>query len=80
MKHFLGSKEFKGEHWMTSNEAQEFFRVSRSTLYRWGKTKQLPFTKIGGVLYYPKAFIEALMGVKLQNNPFLKYNKSEARK
>lgn len=70
MEHLLNSKPFQGEHWMTSNEAQQFFKVSRSTLYRWSKAKQLPYTKIGGVLFYPKTFIEQLMGIKLQNNPF----------
>lgn len=55
------------ELWMTSAEAQQFFRVSRSTLYRWCKTKKLPYTKQGGVLYYPKLFIEQLMIDRMQN-------------
>lgn len=56
------------ELWMTSAEAQQFFRVSRSTIYRWCKTKKLPYTKQGGVLYYPKIFIEQLMINRMQNN------------
>ncbi|MFI0431300.1 helix-turn-helix domain-containing protein [Mariniflexile sp. HMF6888] len=56
------------ELWLTSAEAQQFFRVSRSTLYRWCKTKKLPYTKQGGVLYYPKKFIEQLMINRMRNN------------
>ncbi|MCF8272319.1 MAG: helix-turn-helix domain-containing protein [Flavobacteriaceae bacterium] len=58
---------FKDDYWMTSDEAQHFLKVSRSTLYRWCKTKQLPFTKMGGVLYFPKVYIQQLLGYKLQN-------------
>ncbi|MGE5943935.1 MAG: helix-turn-helix domain-containing protein [Flavobacteriales bacterium] len=42
-------------------------QVSRSTLYRWRKTKQLPFTKLGGVIYFPKMYIQQLMGQRLEN-------------
>lgn len=67
LNHF-NQAPFKDEYWMTSDEAQQFFKVSRSTLYRWCKTKQLPYAKQGGVLYYPKIFIEQLMKHKVQNN------------
>ena len=68
MSKLLNPNAFKDELWMTSNEAQQFLKVSRTTLYRWCKTKQLPYTKQGGVLYFPKVFIEQLLVHKLQNN------------
>lgn len=66
----LANKHFKNEQWMTSDEAQHYLKVSRTTLYRWCKTRQLPFTKLGGVLYFPKVFIEQLMARRLQNSSF----------
>lgn len=71
MSEFLNHQRFKDELWMTSDEAQQFLKVSRSTLHRWCKTKQLPYTKLGGVLYFPKLFIEQLMARKLQNHHLL---------
>ena len=68
MTNLLNQTTFKNELWMTSDETQLFFKVSRSTLYRWCKNKQVPYTKLGGVLYFPKTFIEELMVHKLQNN------------
>ena len=63
-------KRFKDEFWMTPDEAQQFFKVSRSTLYRWCKAKQIPYTLMGGTRYFPKHFIETLMGQYLNNKPF----------
>ncbi|WP_308993963.1 helix-turn-helix domain-containing protein [Mariniflexile litorale] len=69
MSEFLNHQRFKDESWMTTNEAQQFFKVSRSTLYRWCKTKLLPYTLMGGTRYFPKHFIENLMGQLLNNKP-----------
>ena len=68
MATLLNPTTFKDEHWMTSDEAQHYLKVSRSTLYRWCKTKQVPYTKLGGVLYFPKSFIEQFMGRKMVRN------------
>ena len=67
----LNPTAFKNEQWMTSDEAHLYFKVSRSTLYRWCIKNQLPYTKLGGVLYFPKIFIEQFMTHKLQNKHFL---------
>jgi excisionase family DNA binding protein len=69
MSQFLKPHRFKDETWMTTNEAQEFFKVSRSTLYRWCKTQKVPYTIIGGTRYFPKYFIETLMHHQLKNTP-----------
>jgi predicted DNA-binding transcriptional regulator AlpA len=70
MPHQLSPNHFKTEIWITSAYALQHFKVSRSTLYRWRKSKQLPFTKLGGVIYFPKTYIQQLMGHNLQNKHF----------
>ncbi|MBP0904959.1 helix-turn-helix domain-containing protein [Mariniflexile gromovii] len=70
MSEFLKPNHFKDEIWMTTDEAQLFFKVSRSTLYRWCKYKHVPYTLLGGTRYFPKHFIETLMGQLLHNKPF----------
>lgn len=67
MPNQLNLKHFKNETRITSANALQYFKVSRSTLYRWSKTKQLPFTKLGGVIYFPKTYIQQLMGQNLEN-------------
>ena len=71
MYQFLNRHLFKDETWMTTYEAQKFFQVSRRTLYRWCKTKKLPYTIIGGTRYYPKHFIETIMAQQLRNKPLV---------
>jgi excisionase family DNA binding protein len=69
MSQHLNHQRFKDESWMNVEEAQEFFRISRSTLYRWCQIKELPYTMIGGTRYFPKNFIENVMGLKISNKP-----------
>ncbi len=65
MPNLLNPKHLKDEVWITSAYALQYFKVSRSTLYRWRKNKQVPYTKVGGVIYFPKIYIQQLMGQKL---------------
>ena len=65
------SKTFENEHWMTAQEMQHFFKISRSTLYRWCQQKQLPYTVMGGTRYYPKHFTSQLMEHNLQNKEIM---------
>jgi len=70
MSQFLNHHHFKDETWMTLDEAQQFFKVSRSTLFRWCQTKKIPYTLIGGTRYFPKHFIKTYMWQLLNNKPF----------
>ena len=67
MSQLLNITTFNDDYWMTSDEAQVLLKVSRSSLYRWRKTRQLPYTQIGGILYFPRTYIKQLMVLKLQN-------------
>lgn len=42
-----GSKE-----WLTNKEAMDFLGLSKTTLQRYRASGQLPFSKIGGNIYY----------------------------
>ena len=45
----------------TPEELAEFLAISRATVYRLVGKRQLPFHKIGGVLRFKKADIEAYL-------------------
>jgi len=70
MSNYLNHQNHTDESWMTSYEAQVYLQVSRRTLFRWCKTKKLPYTMIGGTRYYPKRMIAWLMRQRLNNVPF----------
>jgi len=46
---------------MTGLEVQKVFQVSRTTLYRWVKTRKIKKIKIGGVNRYKWSDIEKIM-------------------
>lgn len=46
---------------LTDNEAQEYLRVSRSTLYRWGQEGKLKVYKVGRQRRYRREDLEALI-------------------
>ncbi len=47
--------------WMTNREAQAFYGLSKSTLQRYRNSGKLPFSKIGGRVYYKRSDIEILL-------------------
>lgn len=55
-------KDYANEDYSTNIEFIEsgkvlrLLKISDSTLYRYRKTKQIPFKKIGGKYLYPKSF------------------------
>jgi len=57
-------KEFHGQpvkRWLKSHEVKKLLNISTSTLQILRKKKALPFTKIGGVLYYDSSEITRLL-------------------
>jgi hypothetical protein len=50
--------------WLKSNEAKELLEVSNGTLQNLRNNGTLPFTKIGGVIYYNRDDIQKML---LQN-------------
>jgi excisionase family DNA binding protein len=46
--------------WMTTEDVEDFFQVSTSTVYRWVSDGKLPAYKVGGVRRYRREDVEAL--------------------
>jgi excisionase family DNA binding protein len=46
--------------WMTTEDVEEFFQVSTSTVYRWVSDGKLPAYTVGGVRRYKREDVEAL--------------------
>lgn len=70
MTNFINASNLPEEEWMTTEQVQAFFKISKTTLWRWNQTQQLPRTLIGGTHYYPKQFIQKLMLDKLKLPPY----------
>lgn len=66
MSNLINKENFSNEVWLTSEEVMLFFKISKSTLWRWNRDQQLPRCLVGGTYYYPKHFIEQLMLHKLE--------------
>lgn len=55
------------KQWLKSNEVRKLLGISHSTLQAMRNKATVPFTKIGGVIYYSRAEIEKMLSRK---NPF----------
>ena len=53
--------------WMTNREAQAFYSLSKSTLQRYRNYGKLPFSKIGGRVYYRRSDIVKLLEENLRS-------------
>jgi len=52
--------------WMTNREAQVFYGLSKSTLQRYRNSGRLPYSKIGGRVYYRRSDILRYLEESLQ--------------
>jgi excisionase family DNA binding protein len=46
---------------MTVHEVATYLRVSKATVYKWAKTREIPALKIGGVWRFEKKAVEEWM-------------------
>ena len=44
----------QSKRWLKSEEVQEMLSISPSTLQNLRQTRKIPFTRLGGVYYYPE--------------------------
>lgn len=44
----------KSKRWLKSEEVQEMLSISPSTLQNLRQSRKIPFTRLGGVYYYPE--------------------------
>ena len=63
-KFVLDAQMIIHETWLTTEDVMAYLEISRSTVYRLRKTKNLPAFKLGSSIVYPKSLISKIM---LQN-------------
>lgn len=62
IKHLLSQKQFAPQRqWLKSFEVRNMLKISPGTLQHLRDTGQLPFTKIGGIIYYDHEAIRSMM-------------------
>ncbi|TYA55291.1 helix-turn-helix domain-containing protein [Formosa maritima] len=57
----MNNSLIKTEEWYNIQDMMDYLKVSRSTLNRLVRTKQLPSLKLGGTLMFPKNLINSIM-------------------
>jgi hypothetical protein len=55
------TKQAEPKEWLTNKEAQDFLGLSRATLQRYRDRGTLPYSKVGGNIYYRYADVVALL-------------------
>ena|ERR1017187_7719466 len=45
--------------WLTSKDIQRMYQVSRTTVWRWANEQGMPYRRVGGVVRYPLAKVQA---------------------
>jgi hypothetical protein len=53
--------------WLKSNQVQRMLAISPSTLQTLRLTGKIPYSKIGGVIFYPKEDIHQLLESRIRN-------------
>ena len=51
---YLVDNGHKSKRWLKSEEVQEMLSISPSTLQNLRQSRKIPFTRLGGVYYYPE--------------------------
>lgn len=67
LQNFVSSKNAASKKWMKSKEVRALLGISSGTLQTLRKNKTLPFTKIGGVMFYDAEDIGKMIEQRKQN-------------
>ena len=67
LKEALAQREHQPKRWLRSAEVRQLLNVSPGTLQNLRVNGTLPFSKIGGVIYYPSEGIERVLQENLMN-------------
>lgn len=62
---FGGNKGQESKRWLKSLEVRKLLNVSPNTLLRLRNTGTIPYTRIGGVIYYDIEDIQKIMSKKV---------------
>jgi len=73
LKDFSGSGANK---WLKTYEVKKLLNISPGTLQHLRDSGTLPYTRIGGVIYYKLADIESMLSARSTANPSLGINRS----
>lgn len=57
----IGSYSLENEVWITTEQAMQHLKVSRSTMYRLRKQYNIPNLKIGGSPMFPKHLLNKVL-------------------
>lgn len=69
----INSKLIENEEWLTTEQVIEHLNISRSTLSRMRKKKQILFVKIGSSPMYPKSLLNKMLQLRSLRN----YNRED---
>lgn len=67
LQNFVSSKNAASKKWMKSKEVRALLGISSGTLQTLRNNKTLPFTKIGGVMFYDAEDINRMIQKRKQN-------------
>lgn len=61
LKELLGKSDKSNEEWLKSSEVRKLLKISHGTLQNFRIKGTLPYTKVGGILYYKRQDISRLL-------------------
>ena len=61
LKEILNNNSMKQKQWLKSTEVMEMLKISPGTLQNLRVNGTLPFTRIGGLIYYDSSEIEQVL-------------------
>jgi hypothetical protein len=56
-----GQASKPAKRWLKSNEVRKLLNISAGTLQTLRNSRKLPFTKVGGIIYYDAADLEKIL-------------------
>lgn len=68
IKILITQEHLPAKRWLKTNDLKKLLRLSHGTLQHMRESGQLPYTRIGGVLYYDYEDVQKM----LKNNKFTK--------
>lgn len=68
-KHLLQPQKTVQKQWLKGTEVRQLLKISPGTLQNLRVNGTLPYTKIGGILFYSSQGIDALMQGNMINSP-----------
>jgi hypothetical protein len=68
-KHLLQPQKTEQKQWLKGTEVRQLLKISTGTLHNLRTNGTLPYTKIGGILFYNSQGIDSLMKGNMMNSP-----------